>query len=216
MTLADHHASLAVHPVFSILGVRLGPLSVAHAKLLPALGLDQPERMEEVLACALVCSTSAETALHRLQSRVWRWIYAARGLVVGLFVRILSGRSKAAQHVITLAVVKRWMEYVEHYKAVPRSAPVRHGEPGAYISREIHTPNLAHVEHMLCSCGYAPEAVNRMPLNEALWRFSVAKEAANEVTLIDELNLTEDEYDAQQRFADENEAKWKVIAGGVA
>lgn len=209
MTIAEHYNSLSVHPDVSILGVRVLPLSVGHAKLLPALGLDDPQSIEELLAAALICASRPEAVVGRLRSKAWRFCVAVRAFVSGFIIRLMSGRSKVAHHVVAIAALKQWRAYVDHYKAAPQSVPCR---SGAGSTRDIYTPVLAHVESGLIEAGFTSEQVDSMPLNEALWRHSVAREASGDVTLLDEMEMTDDEYMAAQRFADMNQERWIAVA----
>lgn len=206
MNLATHYEQLSVRAGSSILGIRLPPLSFGHAKLLPALGLSNPQSLSELIAAILICGVPAREAFVALSSRWWRLRAYVRGAWAGLLIRAASGRWKCGPHIILLAAAKQWADYVARCRQMPKTFALRKSEG---TTLEYATPFLAHVEHVLTAdCGLSPEQVDDMPLTEALWRYTVAKEAAGDVALLDGVDIDEDEYAAMQRQADENEARW--------
>lgn len=204
MDVRSHYESLAVEREFRILGIRLLPLSVGHAKLLPALGMSSPESMPELVASLLLCSVPAKDAVRKMQSRFWRTLAMARAAVIGFCIRAVSGRAKCGPAVLFIAASKRWSDYVRHFRQMPTVRPVR---PSEATGAESETPFLAHVERALaCEYGLTQEQIDSMPLDQALWRFAISREASGDAYLTE--SLGDDEIEAMQRMADQNKERW--------
>lgn len=207
MEVREHYESLAVQPETKILGIRLLPLSVGHAKLLPAIGLSSPESLPELVAALLLCSVPSRFAMDRMRSKLWRLYANLRALLIGFAARAVSGKYKCGPAIVFIAAAQQWREYVRYYREMPGVQALRTGD-GSF---ECKTPMLAHVERVLAEqYGMSQEAIDATPLNEALWKYSLSREASGDAVLVD--SVSEEELEAMQRHADENHERWIALA----
>jgi hypothetical protein len=209
MDLAAHYAALVAPPEARILRRRLLPFTVGHARLLPALGLDQVGSLPELLAALWICSQPAPVAWRRLKHRWWRW----RTYLWGVFVGAAAALHRGGAVVIFEKARAQWDEYQEFYWRIPQTLPTR--QPSG-TSMPMGGPLLAHVEHLLSAeCGLTPSQVQALPLNEALWRYAIALEAAGSVTLQDTEEVSPEDYAEAQANADANHERWLQAANRI-
>jgi hypothetical protein len=180
---------------------------VGHARLLPALGLDRSQTLAELVAALLLCARPASrTNVETLGSLRFRWACTWRAWWIGFWLRVISGRTACGPMILFLRARQQWDQYLEHYHQTPGLVATQ-SDGGGTVT--LATPRLAHVEHILTSSGLSPTQVLDLPLNEAYWRASVAREATGQWQILEHPELEGEAYAEAQAHADAFEAAYR-------
>jgi hypothetical protein len=198
---AVHYAQLEVPRSFVVLGRRLKPYSIGHAKTLAALGLEFPETLVELAAAVAICCRPGSCCLEATQSfraRLWAfWL--------GIQIWFTSGRRNSGPFLILIASLEQWREYRGHYLDEPTLIPPPNSPPG----QPMGSPGLAVIEHVLTSeCGVARSELADMPLDRALFLHAVAREYAGGGRMVSTGDFSPADIDELQRKADEFHEKF--------
>lgn len=154
---------------FRVLGLRLVPFTVGHARLLDRIELDEVNDGASCLLAAKLCSMPADEAERWIASRFLglRMILLAFGR--GRWMRSADEVNKA---------VKVFAEYLDESTRVPvyRSK----GEPG----ERLGTPFAQHLRAVLMAkLGYRPSEIDRTPYLQAMWDYISHMEAEGLITV---------------------------------
>lgn len=179
---------------FRVLGLRLVPFTVGHARLLDRIELDEINDGASCLLAAKLCSMPSDKAERWINSR-----FLGLRMIALAFGRKRLMRSPEEVN----KAVKVFGEYLDESTRVPVYQTNGDGQ-----GRKLGTPFAQHLRAVLLSkLGYCPQEVDRTPYLQAMWDYISFMEAEGLIT-VDE-GITNEQEEALFRQANELMAKVK-------
>lgn len=169
LTTADLYRRLTLPTRFRVLGLRLVPFTVGHARLLDRLELDEINDGAGCLLAAKLCSMPADQAEAWVTSR-----FLGLRMILLAWPRWRMMRSAAEVN----EGVRVFGQYLEESTKVPSF--VGTGESGSPLG----TPFAQHLRSVLLSrLGYTPEQVDRTPYLQAMWDYIAHMESEGRIEI---------------------------------
>jgi len=197
VTSAELFRRMTLPTRFRVLGLRLVPFTVGHARLLDRIELDEINDGASCLLAAKLCSMPSGEAERWINSRFLGLRMVALAFGRGRLMRSADEVNKA---------VRVFGEYLDESTRIPVYESKGEGE-----GRKLGTPFAQHLRAVLLSkLGYSPDKVDRTPYLQAMWDYIGHMEAEGLIS-VDE-GLTDDQETALFAKADELMAKVKGSA----
>lgn len=151
MTAAEVHRRLTAGESSEVMGFRLLPLTLGHARVMDMLGCIQLRDPGDVALAVLICSRPWNEALPWLRS----WLFPLRMFVWRLYLR----------HWDPIVEMRNLVAYFRRHTELPEmlSNEERSGGPSPIPAHQLIRTQL------LARLGYSPDEIDGTPYLQALW-----------------------------------------------